>query len=48
MYYLDEMLGMEEDVCDCGCEDHHECNCGHESCECDGNCHCHDDDEIEF
>lgn len=47
MYYLDEMLGMEEDVCDCGCGDHHECSCGHGECECGGDCHCHDD-EIEF
>lgn len=48
MYYLDEMLGMEEEICDCGCEEHHECSCGHEDCECDGDCHCNEEDSIEF
>ena len=49
MYYLDEMLGMEDD-CDCVCSEHdHEChshdNCGcldGEECTCGDNCHCGD------
>ena len=36
MYYLDEMLGME-DGCDCGCGEDHECSCGND-------CHCHEDE----
>ncbi len=39
MYYLDEKLSLEEE-CDCGCD--------HSDHECNGNCHCHDEDSIEF
>jgi len=47
MYYLDEMLGIEDD-CDCGCGEHnHECHCNDncgclngEECTCGDDCHC--------
>lgn len=50
MYYLDEMLAMEDDSCDCGCGEHnheHECHCGDncgcldgEECTCGDDCNC--------
>ena len=44
MYYLDEMLGMEDASCDCGCEcesDLHECHCHDmEECACEDGCNC--------
>lgn len=50
LYYLDEQL-LEEVSCDCGeCGDNHECNCDH-NCNCnheEGQCHCHDEDSINF
>ena len=48
MYYLDEMLGIDDSSCDCGCEsDFHECHCHDgEECTCEDGCYC--DQTIEF
>lgn len=53
MYYLDEMLGMEDEYCDCGCEEHsheHKCNCDNncgcldgKECTCGDDCNCGDE-----
>ncbi len=40
MYYLDEMLSIEEEDCDCGYN--------HSEHECDENCDCHHEDDINF